>query len=318
MTIEEESPIRTTRNRFGKGIAIILIIMAIGAGINLALGDFWHKFPPASQQPQPRGPTGGVTPTGNTVEVTLTFVESADLRTLGFNKPAGEEGANPDIVVHVGDKVIIKAVNGGRMPHAFGVVTDPDNPNSIIFNSRIKSADNPMLRGEEGDVEFMPDKEGEYYYICTVPGHAAQGMQGKFIVKKAEVAPTAAQSAQPTGLSHVFDLHFVESADLRTLGFNAPAGDSDANPEFRVKAGDKVTFNVINDGKMPHAFGVVTDPDNPNSIIFNSRIKSADNSLLRGQTGQVTFIADKVGTYYYICTVPGHAAQGMQGKFIVE
>ncbi|RMF30463.1 MAG: hypothetical protein D6752_04035, partial [Candidatus Nitrosothermus koennekii] len=32
----------------------------------------------------------------------------------------------------------------------------------------------------------------------------------------------------------------------------------------------------------------------------------------------VTFTADTPGTYYYICLVPGHAALGMQGKFIVE
>ncbi|MBA4436707.1 MAG: hypothetical protein H2B04_05225, partial [Nitrosopumilaceae archaeon] len=31
-----------------------------------------------------------------------------------------------------------------------------------------------------------------------------------------------------------------------------------------------------------------------------------------------TFIAGAPGTYHYICTVPGHALQGMIGEFIVE
>ena len=185
MTTSEESHIpRTTSNRLAKGVAIVVILMAIGAGINLAFSDFMHKFPPANQlMPLEKKPGEGVTPTGVTQEFTLTFVESADLRDLGFNKVHGEEGANPPVVVSVGDKVIIKAINGGKMPHAFGIVSDPENPTTIVFNARVKSADNPILKGEEGTVEFMPTKAGEYYYICTVPGHSLLGMQGKFIVE---------------------------------------------------------------------------------------------------------------------------------------
>ena len=47
-------------------------------------------------------------------------------------------------------------------------------------------------------------------------------------------------------------------------------------------------------------------------------IATASNPLKPGQEGSVTFTAGAPGTYYYICTVPGHALQGMQGSFIVE
>jgi nitrite reductase (NO-forming) len=303
-----------------KGLVIIIALMAIGAGVHFAFSDTWNAYKPLNQLVAVKEPTVGVvTPTGVTREFTLTFKESADLRTLGFNAVAGEEGANPDIVVDVGDKVVIKAVNGGVMPHAFGVVSDPENPSSVIFNARVKSADNPLLRGEDGTVEFMPNKAGEYYYICTVPGHSALGMQGKFIVKAAEGGSAgAAPKVEPTGMTDTFDLSFTETADLRTLGFNAPRGEPGSNPEIRVKAGNTVVINVANNGKMPHAFGVVSDPENPNSVVFNSGIKSADNPFLRGQSGSVEFVADRPGHYYYICTVPGHPAQGMQGDFIVE
>lgn len=331
MTTEEESHIlRTSRSRMVKGIAVIVLVMAVGAGINLGMGDFWHKFPPANQiVTQAARPTEGPRPTGNTVEVTLTFVESADLRNLGFNKVAGEEGANPDIVVNLGDKVIIKAINGGKMPHAFGVVSAPEgvdepleaieeNRFTVLWNAHIKSADNPILKGEEGTTEFIPTKAGEFYYICTVPGHAALGMSGKFIVKEAGTAPTGAAPVKPTGISHTFDLAFVETADLRTLGFNVPNGEPNANPEIKVKAGDSVTINVVNNGKMPHAFAVVSDADEPLSTVFDAKVKSADNPMLKGQNGTVTFIADRPGHYYYICSVPGHSALGMKGDFIVE
>jgi nitrite reductase (NO-forming) len=205
------------------------------------------------------------------------------------------------------------------MPHAFGVVSNPEDPTTVLFNARIKSADNPILRGQEGTVEFIPDKAGEFYYICLVPGHPLQGMQGKFIVKEAGGAPTTGgPPAEPTGMSHTFDLSFTETSDLRTLGFNAPKGEPNANPEIKVKAGDSVTINVVNSGVMPHAFGVVTNPEDPTSIVFSSAIKSANNPILKGQKDSVTFIADKPGNYFYICTVPGHPLQGMQGNFIVE
>ena len=90
------------------------------------------------------------------------------------------------------------------------------------------------------------------------------------------------------------------------------------NPEIRVNSGDEVTITTNNVGKSFHAFGVVSNPDDFNSIIFDSAIAAATNPLKPGESGSVTFLAGAPGTYYYICTVPGHALQGMQGLFIVE
>ena len=64
-------------------------------------------------------------------------------------------------------------------------------------------------------------------------------------------------------------------------------------------------------GMSFHAFGVVSNPDDFNSVIFDSAIAAATNPLKPGESGSTTFIAGAPGTYYYICTVPGHALQGM-------
>jgi nitrite reductase (NO-forming) len=141
-------------------------------------------------------------------------------------------------------------------------------------------------------------------------------MQGKIIVGPKQSSET--KTVQPTGVSHNFELNFVESSDFRTLAFNALPEEEGHNPEIRIKAGDSVTIKATNTGKSFHAFGVVTNPEDPNSIVWNSAIQSASNPIKPGESGEVTFIADVPGTYYYICTVPGHSLQGMQGKFIVE
>ena len=188
MTTGEENLInRTTRNRMGKGLAIIIVLIVIGAGIHFAFSSEWNSYIPASRLPSTPPPPKPVDDseilTGVTHDIELRFVESTDFMTLGFDAIKGEEGANPDIEVKVGDEVEVKVINDGNLPHAFGVVSDPDDPSSILFDSAIGSVTNPVLRGTEDMVKFTTKEKGEYYYICTVPGHATQGMKGKFIVE---------------------------------------------------------------------------------------------------------------------------------------
>ena len=95
----------------------------------------------------------------------------------------GEEGHNPEIKVKSGDTVTIKSANNGISFHAFGVVSNPDDVNSILFNSAIGSMNNPIKPKEAKEVTFTAGAPGSYQYICTIPGHAALGMQGSFVVE---------------------------------------------------------------------------------------------------------------------------------------
>ena len=74
--------------------------------------------------------------------------------------------------------------------------------------------------------------------------------------------------------------------------------------EIRVEKGDTVTVNFEStDG--PHDW--VVDA-------FNARTKQVQP----GTKTSVTFVADKVGTYEYYCSVGQHRQNGMVGKLIVE
>jgi plastocyanin len=132
----------------------------------------------------PAGTGGTVTPNGNKQSFDLSFEMSPDFTKYGFDAPIGSVGANPDIKVHSGDTVTIHLTNPSHSFHAFGIVTDPENPSSIVWNAEFKTPDNPMKPKESGDVTFVAGTPGLYHYICTVPGHAALGMDGKFIVEK--------------------------------------------------------------------------------------------------------------------------------------
>ena len=320
MSQDSETYYRTTPARTGKMMAIMLGICIAGGVIFFAMWDYWISEPAPVVAMMAGEPDVAAPPpaTGKTIVSDLVFVESDDFITLAFNALPGEEGSNPTINANVGDKIIFNVDNAGKSFHAFGVTRDTEGYGGIIPGSEVASPNNPLKPGESGSVEFVVGEEGTYYYICTVPGHRAQGMVGEIMVGPAEDAGPSGEAAPPTGVSHNFTLDFVESDDFITLAFNALPGEEGSNPEIRVNSGDEVTVTSANLGVSFHAFGVVTNPDDFNSVIWDSEIAAATNPLKPGESGDVTFLAGAPGTYYYICTVPGHALQGMQGSFIVE
>ena len=311
---------RTTSERTVYMMVIMLGICIVGGIIFFSMWDYWISTPApvVAMMAGEADLAAPATATGKTITQDLTFIESSDFRTLAFNALPGEDDNNPTVHMNVGDTVVFNVDNGGISFHAFGVTQGTEGIAGIIPGSEIGTMSNALKPGEGGSSEFIAGEEGTYYYICTVPGHREQGMVGEIIVGPAQGGGSSGKAAAPTGVSHEFTFNFVESDDFRTLAFNALPGEDGHNPEIRVNSGDEVTITANNMGKSFHAFGVVSNPEDFNSVIWDSAIAAMTNPLKPGEGGSTTFIAGAPGTYYYICTVPGHALQGMQGSFIVE
>lgn len=297
-------------------MAIMLGICIAGGAIFFGLWDYWiSETPPVVAILSEAVEQEVGTFTGTLYEIDLTFVEADNFRDFSFNEVLGEPGANPTITAAVGDKLVFNLVNDGISFHAFGVTAEVNGTGGIFPGSEIGTATAPLTKGQTGTAEFIPPEAGTYYYICTVPGHREQGMVGEIIVTE---DAGDVEAVAPTGVSHNFTLDFYEADDFITFAFVAKPGEEGANPDLRVAAGDEVTVSATNQGISFHSFAVVRDPDNAASVLWDSEIGTANAPLTRGQSGEVTFIADTPGTYYYICTVPGHALQGMKGTLIVE
>lgn len=127
----------------------------------------------------------------------------------------------------------------------------------------------------------------------------------------------AAGPAAFTGATIMSSLSFIESSDFRTLAFNALPGEPDNNPTVNMNVGDKIVFDVVNNGRSFHAFGVTSNDEGFGGIISGSEVALASNPLKPGEGGSSEFVAGEEGVYYYICTVPGHRDQGMVGQIIV-
>jgi len=129
--------------------------------------------------------------------------------------------------------------------------------------------------------------------------------------------PAAPAMAQ-TGEDIPITLDFIESKDFRTLAFNALPGEPDNNPTINAKVGDRIIFDIVNAGKSFHSFGVTLNDEGFGGILSGTDVATANAPLKPGEGGTSEFIPGEPGTYYYICTVPGHRDMGMVGTIIVE
>jgi nitrite reductase (NO-forming) len=334
---EHETPIyRTSSNRLAKMLAIIIGVQIIGGVIFFTHYDYWNSYLPNAgklqeqqMEQQAANQTSGSGPssvqgtfTGKEIDVSLKFVESPDFSKYGFDAPIGSPGANPQINASVGDKIVFSVTDAGKSFHAFAVTASTSGPGPAINGTTIGTADSPMKPGQSGTVSFIPASAGTYYYICAVPGHRELGMNGKIVVGgggsgASSIPAGTGGTAQANGKTDTYSLAFEVSSDFSKYGFNGTGGTG-TNPDITVHSGDTVTINVSNPSKVFHAFGIVTDPNDPSGIVWNASYKTPDSPMKPGDAGTVTFVAGTPGLYHYICTVPGHAALGMNGNFIVE
>ena len=91
----------------------------------------------------------------------------------------------PTLTFLSGQTVTVTLHNSGNMPHNFAVVSTKSATGTVLWNSAIQSADNPLSPGSSASVTFTVGEPGNYYYICQVDAHVAVGMWGNVVVQAA-------------------------------------------------------------------------------------------------------------------------------------
>ena len=309
---ELEHPIfRTSPERTGKMMAIMLGIVIVGGVIFFGMWDYWISATSPAAAGSVVVPQAPATFTGKEIPVTLNFIESSDFRTLAFNALPGEPDNNPTINAEVGDKIIFNIENAGKSFHAFGVTKEAEGFTGIIPGSDVASANNPLKPGETGQSEFILGEEGIYYYICTVPGHREQGMVGKIIV--GDVSDVAAETKimepelekieEPAVTVSTPKIETMPKALTPFTGtVSLPSGSSvpgcdETNEcfipaEVSIGVGETVTWS--NDDSAAHTVTSGIASEGPDGIF--------DSSLfMAGTTFEHTF--DEAGQYDYFCMV---------------
>ena len=166
--------------------------------------------------------------------------------------------------------VIFSITNDGKVPHNFsiaGQTTDTLTPGgtATLTVNFTQAGDNP--------------------YLCTLPGHAAAGMQGTFTVTGGTPPPTKPKATLKTTLSD-FKIGLKTLAGKKVL--SVPHG--------------LIRFKVMNAGKVAHNF-VIGGKQTP--------------ILAHGKSATLNVVLKK-GKIKYRCSVTGHAALGMKGVLLVK
>ena len=91
----------------------------------------------------------------------------------------------PTLTFLSGQRVTVTLHNSGNVPHNFAVVSTKSATGTVLWNSAIQSADNPLSPGSSASVTFTVGEPGNYYYICQVDAHVAVGMWGNVVVQAA-------------------------------------------------------------------------------------------------------------------------------------
>jgi nitrite reductase (NO-forming) len=227
--------------------------------------------------------------------------------------------ANPQLHVEPNSVVQITLVNGDGAQHDWAV---PElNAKTELITGQ----------GASSTTVFRVGKDGEYTYLCTVPGHQAAGMEGMLHVGKGNVSDVPAMSSiarDPTDLpgpirkrgpvTHdvILETTEVEArlADGTSYGFwtfdNKVPG-----PMLRVRVGDTVNLTLRNaeDSIMVHSIDLhaVNGPGGGASV----------TQITPGSNATFTFKALNPGLYVYHCATPmvaHHITNGMYGLILVE
>ena len=315
---DTEQVFRTSPQRTARMMAIMLGICIVGGIIFFSMWGYWISGTSPAAHLGEKQAEAVAAFTGKEIPVSLKFIESSDFRTLSFNALPGDPDHNPTVKAEVGDKIVFNVENGGKSFHAFGVTKEAEGFSGIIPGSNIRSASNPLKPGEGGQSEFIPPGEGTYYYICTVPGHRQQGMEGKIIVgniseetntekmvPEPESEPVTGSTMPVPGSEEVPEMIVKEEPELTTpftgtisipTGSSAPGCDETKScfspTEVSVKVGDTVTWK--NNDSAAHTVTSGSQSEGPDG--------NFDSSLfMSGTTFSHTF--DKPGEYNYFCMV---------------
>jgi nitrite reductase (NO-forming) len=283
----------------------------------------------AASQPSSPSHSSSVSATGSSKEEpaahmpTVTFVLQtgiAEGRLAFIGKGGAIDGkSNPELAVKLGDVVQVILINGEGAEH------------NIAFPDFNAVSDNVIGKGASSVIAFRADKEGEFSYYCTLPGHRDAGMEGKILVKREiGVTPPSAVSIsrdpmdlpppigkRPPKLVRV-DLETIETEGKLSDGVTYTYWTFDGKvpgPFIRVRVGDTVEVHIKNNKKsvMVHSvdFHAVTGPGG--GAVFTQ--------VSPGGEKVFTFKALNPGLFVYHCATPmvaNHISNGMYGLILVE
>jgi FtsP/CotA-like multicopper oxidase with cupredoxin domain/plastocyanin len=230
-------------------------------------------------------------------------------------------GAVPPIGLVEGERVLLRLMNAGHLPHpfhthghSFKIVATDGNPVPEVAQL---TKDTVLISpGERYDLELVADNPGVWMVHCHIEHHMANGMMTVIAYEGAKptgpVADFFSPAAQPAaGVDHEHGAPATTPAPLEPTAPPTVATETAATEVEVAMLDDRFEPNVLT---IPAGTTVVwvNRGANWHSVAaFDGSFESA--KLAPGE--RFWFRFDRPGEYKYICK--HHGLQGMIGKVIV-
>jgi uncharacterized cupredoxin-like copper-binding protein len=126
-------------------------------------------------------------------------------------------------------------------------------------------------------------------------------------------SPTPTPTSTPSGTTIDLTL-YAGSVSTSTFGYGDTANSIQSpGPTLNLKSGQTYKMTVHNVAtNLAHSWEIVSTKAVSQSPMFGAGI-DINTYIQPGQSGSVTFTPDQTGSFYYVCTVPGHIELGMWG-----
>ena len=288
-------------------LAVLALVTTVGVALTGGTGGLGAGGAGGTAQ------AADATPTGDTVEVTVTA------RDMTYEPNVIE--ANP------GDRLVITLVNADEQVHDLRLATGQDTGR--------------VAPGESATIE-LPVVPGDVDGWCTIAGHRQMGMTLTVDAGGPAAGSDGAHTghATPGALGEVgetpgpdsptidpildaapdTDVHELTLRASEFTGYAAPGIEQEhwvfdgapLGPTLRGKVGDEFVVTLINDGTMSH------------SVDFHAGMVSPDEpmrDIAPGESLVYRFRAEHAGIWLYHCaTMPmsHHIAAGMHGAVIID
>jgi plastocyanin len=295
---DKEPIILTSPRRLGKGLVMVVVTMAIGAGILIPFFEQMAEVPPPVKQIRTVSPAGEE---GEGEEGAAAPAEEGTTR-IAILAGAAVQG-NPDYdpdpaQVPAGNSIVWN--NEDTVPHTATSGTGAQDPNSAqLFDTGIVNG------GEESPtVQLQGASEGQTIpYYCIIHPY----MTGELTVTAAGQGG-GGQAGNATGGAAGGGGGGAEGPTLTILEGSAVQGNPDFDPdELTVAAGSDLT--VTNEDTVPHTVTSGADAQDPNAG------QMFDTSIINGGESATLSLAQvAAGQYDYHCMIHPY----MTGKMTVQ
>lgn len=210
--------------------------------------------------------------------------------------------------------------------------TGPWGMMSWLWGSRSPASSGSPYYGMMGGyyAQGGSSSQGAYPYYGMMGGYVggsgAPSQAGTGNVSQSAAASAAVEVPAGATLDRSANSLAFLGQNIRFTAVAGPSGGPElsfeiagmVNPKIVVPRGARVTVQVINDDPAaPHDFVVSSALGGSPAFTgaASAMLSTAGASSMPSST--LTFTASTAGSFIYECTVPGHAAGGMRGKFIV-